>query len=78
MLVKSPWFRGGGCLLLSLVLGIPWLMAGCGEGGGDKPAAFDEAQKKKNQELMSGGYRDQIFAHYKGKVDSKDAAKKKP
>jgi hypothetical protein len=78
MLAENPIARGAGRLLLGLALGIPCLMAGCGGGGsGDKPAQFDPEVAKKNQDLMSGGYRDAIYADAKAKGKVKEAAKKK-
>ena len=77
MLGKDPASRVGGLLLLGLALGIPCLMAGCGGGGsGDRPAPFDPAVAKKNQDLMSGGYGDEIRADYKAKSKARAAAKK--
>jgi hypothetical protein len=72
--------RRWGCrFLLVLALGIPCLIAGCGDGGGTQPAGFDEAQKQKVKEYL-GGYREQLIAEAKSKAKAKakDAVKKSP
>jgi hypothetical protein len=72
------WHRSrmGGCLLLGLALFCP--TSGCGVGGASesKPAEFSPEVQKKNQDLMSGGYRDQIVAAHKAQASSKKAAAK--
>ena len=71
--------RRWGCrILLILALGIPCLIAGCGDGG-TQPAPVDTAQKQKVQEYL-GGYREQMIAANKAKAQSKvnDARKKSP
>jgi hypothetical protein len=82
MLANHPTSRRGSCLLLGLALGITYLIAGCGDGGGgDQPAPFSEEQKKKNQALISGGYREQILAEaakLKAEAKQKATAKKGP
>ena len=82
MLANHLTSRRGSCPLLGLALGITYLMAGCGDGGGgDQPAPFSEAQKKKNQAFISGGYREQILAEaakLKAEAKQKAAAKKGP
>jgi hypothetical protein len=69
--------RAGACLILALTLGLAGNTVGCGQGGG-QPAPFDEETQKKNQAMMSGGYRDAIYADHKAKAKENAAAKKKP
>jgi len=81
MLAKDSTSRRGSCLFLGLTFGIASLMAGCGAGGGDKPAPVSEEQQKKNQALISGGYREQIMEHaakLKAAAKQKATAKQGP
>jgi hypothetical protein len=75
--IASP-FRVGR-LLLGLVLGVSCACAtaGCGSGGDDKPAGFSPEVQKKNQDMMSGGYREAYRADYVAKGKLKDTAAKK-
>jgi len=77
MLGNVPASHWRGRLLLGAVPGLLGLCltAGCGGSDGDKPAAFDPEVQKKNQELMSGGYRDAIFADMKAKSKAKGTTK---
>ena len=71
--------RRWGCrFLLILALGIPCLIAGCGDGG-TQPAAVEPVQQKKVQEYL-GNYREQMIAANKEKAKAKvnDARKKSP
>jgi hypothetical protein len=61
-------------LFLGLALGIPYLIAGCGDGGGDKPVPVDAVQVKKAQQYMAG-YREQIIADNKAKAKAKATGK---
>ena len=71
--------RRWGCrFLLILALGVPCLIAGCGDGG-TQPAPVEPVQQKKVQEYM-GNYREQMVAANKAKAKAKvnDARKKSP
>jgi hypothetical protein len=65
------------CLFLALVLGFPYLIAGCGDGAGDKPAPINAEQGKKVQQYMAG-YREQMIADNKAKAKAKAAERKSP
>ncbi len=71
--------RRWGCrILLILAVGIPCLIAGCGDGG-TQPAAVEPDQQKKAQAYL-GGYREQMIAANKEKAKAKvnDTRKKSP
>jgi hypothetical protein len=72
--------RRWGCrFLLVLAIGVPCLIAGCGDGGGTQPAPIEPVQQKKVQEYL-GNYRQQMIEANKAKAKSKvnDATKKSP
>jgi hypothetical protein len=50
------------CLALAALL-----LAGCGGGGGDRPAAFSPEVEAANKEIMSGGYRESYRSAYEAK-----------
>jgi hypothetical protein len=84
MAAYDPRCRMGAPLLLMLALGIPCLVAGCGDGeSGSKPAPIDPALQKKVQQHL-GGYREQLIAEAKSQAQAKakakanDAGKKTP
>jgi hypothetical protein len=77
MAAHNPRRRMGAHLLLSLALGFPCSVVGCGEGDA-KPKPTDAAQGEKMQKYMSS-YADQIKAANrakgKGKTEAKPAEK---
>jgi len=68
--------RWGCRILVILALGIPCLIAGCGDGG-TQPAAIEPVQQKKVQEYL-GNYRQQMVEANKAKAKVNDAPKKSP
>jgi hypothetical protein len=74
MLANDRPKRGRCRLFLGLALVIPSLIAGCGDGGSDKPAPVEAAAAKKAQEYF-GTYREQLIANSKAKGKAPAAAK---
>ena len=71
--------RRWGCrFFLVLVLGVPCLIAGCGDGG-TQPAPVEPVQQKKVQEYL-GNYRQQMVEANKAKAKAKvnEAPNKSP
>jgi hypothetical protein len=76
MVAKHRSFGRGGRLLLGLALGMPCLMAGCGDKGSGQPAPVDPAVQEKNRKIMSGGYRQDYLDLHKAEGKSGKAAAK--